>query len=66
VCKQAAYLKRQREAAVLLPPSGASVKAADNLRRVVWDLLLQARLVSGDPPPSSDEPTKARRNAQEQ
>jgi len=65
-CKQAAYFKQQREAAVLLPPSGASVKAADNLRRVVWDLLLLACLVSGDQSPSSDGPTKAERKAQEQ
>jgi len=58
-----AQLKRQREAAVLLPPSGTSVKAADNLRRVAWDVLLQARLVSGDLPQSSDEPTKAKRKS---
>jgi hypothetical protein len=51
---------------VLLLPSGRSVKAADNLRRVAWDVLLQARLVSGDLPQSSDEPTKAKRKAQEQ
>ena len=41
-------------------------KAADNLRRVVWDLLMQARVVSGDLQPSPDEPTKAERKAQEQ
>jgi hypothetical protein len=33
---------------------------------VVWDLLLLARLVSGDLPPSPDELTKAERKAQEQ
>jgi hypothetical protein len=46
---------------LLLPPSTASVKAADNLRRAVWGLQLQARVVSGDLPPSPDEPTKAER-----
>jgi len=57
---QAAQLKRQHEAAVLLLPSGTSVKAADNLRRVVWDLLLQARLVSGD---CRSPPTNQRRQS---
>jgi hypothetical protein len=33
---------------------------------VVWDLLMQARVVSGDLQPSPDEPTKAERKAQEQ
>ena len=55
----------QREAAVLLPPSVSSLNAADNLRRVVWDLLLQARLMSGDLPPSLDGATKAECKAQE-
>jgi hypothetical protein len=50
---------------VLLPPSVSSLNAADNLRRVVWDLLLQARLMSGDLPPSLDGATKAERKAQE-
>ena len=50
---------------MLLPPSVSSLNAADNLRRVVWDLLLQARLMSGDLPPSLDGATKAECKAQE-
>jgi hypothetical protein len=65
MCKQAALPQAAAPGGDVAAAISRIGQARRNLRRVVWDLLLLARLVSGDLPPSPDEPTKAERKTQE-
>ena|ERR1700676_2107054 len=59
-CKQRAYLNRRLSGPlVLLAHDIATVQVRDIIRREVGDLLLEANVVSGSPPPP-ERPTRKR------